>query len=166
MSHPRAITAARPRFEPAIRLKTLVAVGERALPTVRQHPAVARRSPIKEEQVMLQKIRAAKENESGFTLIELLIVIVILGVLAAIVVFSVGGINDTSKASACKSDAKNVEIASEAFYTQQTPHAYAATIGDLVNAKLLREPPSTTNGYTIGYNAATGAVTATGACTI
>jgi prepilin-type N-terminal cleavage/methylation domain-containing protein len=128
--------------------------------------AVARRSAIKEEKVMLQKIRAAKENESGFTLIELLIVIVILGVLAAIVVFSVGGINDTSKASACKSDAKNVEIASEAFYTQQTPHAYAASMDALVTAKFLREVPSTTNGYTISYSAATGAVTATGACTV
>jgi len=156
----------RPRFGPAIWSKTLVAVGERALPTVRQHQAVARRSPIKEEKVMLQKIRAAKENESGFTLIELLIVIVILGVLAGIVVFSVGGITDNSKASACKSDAKNVEIASEAYYTQQTPHAYAASIDALVNAKLLREPPSTTNGYVIAYNGTTGAVTATGACSI
>ena len=46
---------------------------------------------------MLQQLREARKNESGFTLIELLIVIVILGVLAAIVVFSVQGITDRGK---------------------------------------------------------------------
>ena len=46
---------------------------------------------------MLQQLRAARKNESGFTLIELLIVIVILGILAAIVVFSVQGITDRGK---------------------------------------------------------------------
>ena len=47
---------------------------------------------------MLARIRAARENESGFTLIELLIVIVILGVLSGIVVFSVSGITSRGKA--------------------------------------------------------------------
>jgi prepilin-type N-terminal cleavage/methylation domain-containing protein len=119
---------------------------------------------------MYTKLREARKSESGFTLIELLIVIVILGVLAGIVVFAVGGINDTSKASACKSDAKNVEIASESFFAQPSGadqgHHYAASIDALVAAKLLREPPSTTNGYTITYTAADGAAHATGACTI
>jgi prepilin-type N-terminal cleavage/methylation domain-containing protein len=116
---------------------------------------------------MLEQIREARKNESGFTLIELLIVIVILGVLAAIVVFAVGGINDTSKTSACKADYKNVEIASEAYYAQSNPHVYAADIAALVASKLLREPPSTGNGYTITYDGPpTGAVHATGACTI
>lgn len=115
---------------------------------------------------MYKKLRAARENESGFTLIELLIVIVILGVLAGIVVFAVGGINDTSKASACKSDYKNVEIASESYYANANPHAYAASIDALVTAKFLREAPSTTNGYTITYTQADGAAHATGACTL
>ncbi len=100
--------------------------------------------------------------DEGFTLIELLIVIVILGVLAGIVVFAVGGINDSSKTSACKSDKKTVETASEAFYAQANPHVYAASIDALVTAKILREAPSITNGYTINYDGATGTVTATG----
>jgi prepilin-type N-terminal cleavage/methylation domain-containing protein len=102
------------------------------------------------------------KDEDGFTLIELLIVIVILGVLAGIVVFAVGGINDSSKLSACKADVKTVETASEAYYANASPHAYAADIPALVTAKFLREAPSTTNGYTVTYNSTTGAVSATG----
>jgi len=113
---------------------------------------------------MLEQLRKAREEESGFTLIELLIVIVILGVLAGIVVFAVGGITDRGNASACKSDAKNVEVASEAYYAKNK--AWAADMAALVSDGLLREVPSTTNGYTISYAAATGKVTATGACTI
>jgi prepilin-type N-terminal cleavage/methylation domain-containing protein len=106
---------------------------------------------------MLQRLKAIREREDGFTLIELLIVIVILGVLAAIVVFGVSGINDSSKVSACKSDYKSVEIASEAYYANSSPHAYAANLGALVSAGFLKEQPSTGNGYTITYaNGVTG----------
>ncbi|MBV9097759.1 MAG: prepilin-type N-terminal cleavage/methylation domain-containing protein [Frankiaceae bacterium] len=108
---------------------------------------------------MLQRLQTVREREDGFTLIELLIVIVILGVLAAIVVFGVSGINDSSKLSACKSDYKSVEIASEAYYANASPHAYAASIAALVSAGFLKETPSTTNGYTITYSAGTVGVT-------
>jgi len=64
---------------------------------------------------MLNRLREARKNEHGFTLIELLIVIVILGVLAAIVVFSVNGITDRGKGSACAADVKTVEVAGEAY---------------------------------------------------
>ncbi len=107
---------------------------------------------------VFQRIRDAKNDESGFTLIELLIVIIILGVLAGIVVFAVGGITDRGTASACKADKKNVEIASEAFFAKN--NAYAASMPALVTANFLREVPTTTNGYVISYVAATGAVTA------
>jgi prepilin-type N-terminal cleavage/methylation domain-containing protein len=120
---------------------------------------------------MLEQLRRAREEESGFTLIELLIVIVILGVLAGIVVFAIGGITDRGNASACKSDAKNVEVASEAYFAKTGNFATAMddaghTATTLVGAKLLREQPATDNGYTITYTAATGKVTASGACTV
>jgi general secretion pathway protein G len=109
---------------------------------------------------MLEQLRKAREEESGFTLIELLIVIVILGVLAGIVVFAVGGITDRGNVSACKSDVKTVEVASEAYFAKNG--SYAADMPALVTAKLLREVPSTTNGYTVTYNATGGVVGATG----
>jgi prepilin-type N-terminal cleavage/methylation domain-containing protein len=93
---------------------------------------------------MRKSIREARKNESGFTLIELLIVIVILGVLAGIVVFAVGAFNNDGKAAACKSDQKNLEIASEAYYAKQNPHAYPTAMSDLTSSSnpYLKETPT------------------------
>lgn len=92
---------------------------------------------------MLARIRAARKNESGFTLIELLIVIVILGVLAGIVVFSVQGITNRGNAAACQANIKTVEVAQEAFYAKANPGAYAASVDALVAEGLLRSPAPT-----------------------
>jgi prepilin-type N-terminal cleavage/methylation domain-containing protein len=78
---------------------------------------------------MLNRIREAKRNEHGFNLIELLIVIVILGILAAIVVFSVQGVTDRGAVSACKADVKTVAVAGEAYFAQN--NAYAANMAAL-----------------------------------
>ena len=106
-------------------------------------------------------MRKRRDGEAGFTLVELLVVIVVLGVLSAVVVFSVGGISNKSKRSACLSDVSAVQTAEEAYYAQNNSYT---TIANLVTAKLLRSAPVTTNGYTITANATTGAVTVTPAC--
>jgi general secretion pathway protein G len=66
---------------------------------------------------MYKQFKKMREEE-GFTLIELLIVIVILGILAAIVVFSVQGITDKGDSAACSSDVTEVDTAVEAAYAQ------------------------------------------------
>lgn len=109
---------------------------------------------------MLDRIRKARQEESGFTLIELLIVIVVLGVLAGIVVFSVAGISDKGVASACKADVTTVTVASEAYYAKNG--AYAADVAALVTAKFLHSAPSNTQ-YVVTL-AALGAVTSAPAC--
>ena len=76
------------------------------------------------ETEMQRRIRALRNNQSGFTLIELLIVIVILGILAAIVVFAVSAFNKNGQQAACRSDFKSVQIADEA-YAAKHAGAYA-----------------------------------------
>jgi len=95
---------------------------------------------------MLRRIREVKNNQSGFTLIELLIVIVILGVLAAVVVFAVGAFNKNGLQAACKTDFKTVQIADEAYYAQNSSQ-YATGTAALV-PNYLKEWPTNT-AYTI-----------------
>jgi prepilin-type N-terminal cleavage/methylation domain-containing protein len=72
--------------------------------------------------------------EQGFTLIELLVVIAILGILAAVVVFAVGGITDRGKSSACKSEVSTVQTAIEAFYAKNGVYPAGTTTAALNTA--------------------------------
>jgi general secretion pathway protein G len=95
-------------------------------------------------------IERRRASEKGFTLIELLVVIVILGILAAVVVFAVGGLTDKGEKSACQTDTKVLRTAEEAYYSQDALHpgtnvyvtqGLAGAAGDLVASKLLANLP-------------------------
>src|SRR5260221_8052459 len=89
---------------------------------------------------MIQGLQA-KRNEEGFTLIELLIVIIVLGILAAIVVFAVGSTRKDSVASSCKTNYKSLELSAEAANTKMgsfpTPFETAAFPATVVASPLL-----------------------------
>lgn len=60
----------------------------------------------------------ARGADAGFTLVELLIVIVILGILAAVVVIAVSGISDRGQTKACDTDQRALEAAQEASFAK------------------------------------------------
>lgn len=92
-----------------------------------------------------RRIRLARQREGGFTLIELLIVIVILGVLAAVVILSVSGITNKGAVSACKADVKSIDTAAEAYYAQNGTGA--ASMNALVSGGFLHADTTiSTNG--------------------
>jgi prepilin-type N-terminal cleavage/methylation domain-containing protein len=123
---------------------------------------------------LLQRHEARKhgdETQLGFTLIELLIVIVVLGVLAAVTVFALGGVTSQSAVSACNADAKTVDVA-VAAYDAQTGYTSgqsgtvpaAPTSVNLVPSYLQSFP--TSSHYTITLSTTGGVMVATTANTI
>lgn len=100
----------------------------------------------------IQRRRSTEVDEKGFTLIELLIVIVVLGILAAVVVFALGGVTSQSAVSACNADAKTVSVAVSAEQAQ-TP-TIAPSLATLVSGGYLKDVPKNPAYYTIGIGAA------------
>jgi general secretion pathway protein G len=83
---------------------------------------------------------AGEMDETGFTLIELLIVIVVLGILAGVVIFALGGVTGQSAIAACQADGATVSTALAAFHTDN------AAITVPTQADLLPGAPSTVSG--------------------
>lgn len=92
---------------------------------------------------MVSKLRQMKQDE-GFTLVELLVVIAILGILAGIVVFSIAGITDTGKLSACATEKSILRTAQEAYFADKGAGngKYAADAPALQTAKFLASLPT------------------------
>ena len=122
---------------------------------------------------MNRMVQRARDEESGFTLIELMIVIVILGVLAGIVIFAVGGITDNGNVAACKSDVKTISVAVEAYKAKNgnfppnlepslttDPNKFLRPQTGLAGSTLA----NASGGYTVTYTPGTGAVDAGGFC--
>ncbi len=72
-------------------------------------------------------------NRKGFTLIELLIVVVIIGILAAIAIPKFAATKDKAKLASVKTDIRNAETAEEAYFSDN------ATYGSLTQLQTANE---------------------------
>jgi prepilin-type N-terminal cleavage/methylation domain-containing protein len=111
-------------------------------------------------QEALQRRGGYIRREPGFTLIEVLIVIVVLGILAAVVIFALGGIGNKTAVAACQADGATVASAISVFNHEN--ENTTVTIGDLTSgsAASLGGPyisswPSNGTHYAFGISAGT-----------
>ena len=76
----------------------------------------------------------AMSHRPGFTLIELLLVIVIIGVLAAIAIPKFSTVRERALFKAMMADLRNLQSQQELYYSQiQNNYNYASTLADLAD---------------------------------
>ena len=104
-------------------------------------------------------------NRKGFTLIELLIVVVIIGILAAIAIPKFANTKEKAVAASEKSDLRNLVTAQEAFFSDNNDYAGGTYKGDgtvytqtngLAGAGRLAFTPSANNTVVVTYVDAAG----------
>lgn len=101
------------------------------------------------------------KNQSGFTLIELIMVIVILGILAAVAVPKFVDLSGNANASACKANQAAIESAAAIAYAQNAASGSASFPTDMLtntNYYARGEVPSCPDAGTYTYDSATGTV--------
>jgi len=116
---------------------------------------------------MLNNIKTLQKDR-GFTIVELLIVIVVIGILAAITIVAYGNITTRANTNAAKANATNVAKVAEAYNADETNTSYPATHTALNSYNGLTRVPSgvtvvntaltntAANGKTIMYMPRTG----------
>jgi len=84
----------------------------------------------------------SRAGDEGFTLIELLVVIVILGILSAVVVFAVSGIQDRGEDSACAMEERSIRVAVESYVAHHPSGELPSSVdwADLVPGHLSDDP--------------------------
>jgi prepilin-type N-terminal cleavage/methylation domain-containing protein len=82
-------------------------------------------------------------NRKGFTLIELLIVVVIIGILAAIAIPKFANTKQKAVLASMKSDARNMVTAEEAYFSDNSN--FAPAIGNVQGAGVAAFQPSKGN---------------------
>ncbi len=116
--------------------------------------------------------KRSRRNQGGFTLVELLVVIAILGILAAIVLFNISGVNASAACNAMKTDGGTLQAASDIYFNTYNVYPVGTAAGatlpgatdvaspaggssvnvaELLKANLLHQAPPTTETFT--YNA-------------
>ena len=121
--------------------------------------------------------RPIRRGQNGFTLVELLVVIAILGILAAIVLFNISGVNASAACNAMRTDGATIQGAADLYYnnrqvypvgpppaaqvdTNLPPNGSGVNITELLTSNLLHQRPPATETFTYitGANYGNGTV--------
>src|ERR1700716_4724339 len=127
-------------------------------------------------QLLHRARKRSQRSQGGFTLVELLVVIAILGILAAIVLFNISGVNASAACNAMKTDGATIQNAVDLYYYNKslypdTPDVALppgpanndnVNIGELLTSNLLHQAPPATEKFTFVVKAGYGAGTVQG----
>jgi prepilin-type N-terminal cleavage/methylation domain-containing protein len=106
-------------------------------------------------------------NKKGFTLIELLIVVVIIGILAAIAIPKFANTKEKAYIASMKSDLRNLVTAQEAYFSDNNSSYAASTTAMGTNYKASSGVTVTINSSTnTGWTASASQSSTTKTCTL
>lgn len=97
----------------------------------------------------INKIKDLKA-ERGFTIVELLIVIVVIGILAAITMVAYGSIQNRAKAAQYQSDASNLAKVAETINAGENSPGYPTTAALFTGSADAKLPTNVTVGTPVG----------------